>query len=188
MAQLDSSHTKFNVLNGILYHPGKPYLGKDSSLKQLFYRNFKYTYGRSRRNHKDFIKTQGKHFLGKYALGCHNFCLFMFLSADEVRTSGSLQVVAANPSTFSRLGGLTNDFIVNLPTHQGQRVFMVVDRFSKAAHFGTLPTHISACKAAEIFTHMVCKLHGYPRSIISAELSATTTQFSLVNFGKHCSN
>lgn len=60
------------------------------------------------------------------------------------------------------------EFIVNLPTHQGQRVIMmVVDCFSKAAHFGTLPTYFSACKGAELFTQMVCKLHGYPPSIIS---------------------
>lgn len=39
------------------------------------------------------------------------------------------------------------DFIVGLPTHQGQNVIVVViDRFSKASPFGTLPTHFTTCK------------------------------------------
>lgn len=60
------------------------------------------------------------------------------------------------------------DFIVGLLAHQGQTVILVViDRFFKASHFGTLPTHFTASKMAELFTQMICKLHGYPNSIIS---------------------
>jgi transposase InsO family protein len=44
---------------------------------------------------------------------------------------------------------------------------VVVDRFSKAAHFGMLPTHHTASKVADLFAKMVCKLHGMPKSIIS---------------------
>jgi len=46
-------------------------------------------------------------------------------------------------------------------------ILVVVDRFSKATHFGMLPTNISNVKVAELFTSMVCKLHGMPKSIIS---------------------
>jgi hypothetical protein len=46
-------------------------------------------------------------------------------------------------------------------------VFVVVDRLSKAAHFGMLPTHFTAAKVAELFAIMVCKLQGMPRSIVS---------------------
>lgn len=44
---------------------------------------------------------------------------------------------------------------------------ILVDQFSKAVHFETLPTHFSTCKAVELFIQMICKLHGYPKSIIS---------------------
>lgn len=44
---------------------------------------------------------------------------------------------------------------------------VVVDRFSKAAHFGALPSHYTAFKVASLFIDMVCKHHGFPRSIIS---------------------
>jgi hypothetical protein len=60
------------------------------------------------------------------------------------------------------------DFIVGLPSFQTSTVVLVVvDRLSKAAHFGMLPTHFTAAKVAELFSVMVCKLHGMPRSIVS---------------------
>lgn len=59
------------------------------------------------------------------------------------------------------------DFIVSLPTFQGHSVILVVtNRFSKTSHFGSLPTHFTACKTAELFAQMICKLHGCPKSII----------------------
>jgi len=60
------------------------------------------------------------------------------------------------------------DFVIGLPSFQTYTVILVVvDRFSKAAHFGMLPTNFSAVKVAELFASMVCKLHGMPKSIIS---------------------
>jgi len=60
------------------------------------------------------------------------------------------------------------DFITGLPSFQSYSVILVVvDRFSKAAHFGMLPTNFSAVKVVELFASMVCKLHGMPKSIIS---------------------
>lgn len=44
---------------------------------------------------------------------------------------------------------------------------VVVNRFCKAAQFGTLPHNFTAFKAAEFFTNMICRLHEYLRSIIS---------------------
>lgn len=44
---------------------------------------------------------------------------------------------------------------------------LVVDRFTKYAHFGALPNHFTAAKVAQLFTDMVIKLHGFSNSIIS---------------------
>ncbi|MCI20349.1 retrotransposon protein, partial [Trifolium medium] len=60
------------------------------------------------------------------------------------------------------------DFIVGLPSFQSfTTILVVVDRLSKAAHFGMLPTHFTAMKVAELFAIMICKLHGMPKSIVS---------------------
>lgn len=72
------------------------------------------------------------------------------------------------PPTTSIWEDITMDFIVGLPANNRQTIiFVVVDRFSKASHFGILPTHFTAYKTAKLFTQMVCKLYGYPKSIIS---------------------
>lgn len=60
------------------------------------------------------------------------------------------------------------DFITRLPSFQTNTVILVVlDRFSKAAHFGVLPTNFSVVKVAELFARLICRLHGMPRSIVS---------------------
>ena len=63
---------------------------------------------------------------------------------------------------------LSLDFITGLPNSQGNTaILVVVDRFSKGAHFGALPPNYSAHKVAVIFLDMICKHHGLPRSLIS---------------------
>jgi len=60
------------------------------------------------------------------------------------------------------------DFVTHLPNFRGfTTVLVVVDRFSKGIHFGALPTQFSTFKVASLFMDTVCKLHGFPRSIIS---------------------
>lgn len=60
------------------------------------------------------------------------------------------------------------DFIVGLPGSRGYLVILVVvDRLTKYAHFGALPTHYMTAKVAQLFVDIVVKLHGYPSSIIS---------------------
>ena len=60
------------------------------------------------------------------------------------------------------------DFITGLPNFKGLTViFVVVDRFSKYAHFGTLPNNFNASKVAELFMEMVVKHHGFPKTVVS---------------------
>nr|GEV67525.1 hypothetical protein [Tanacetum cinerariifolium] len=60
------------------------------------------------------------------------------------------------------------DFITGMPLSKGFTVVLVVvDRFSKYAHFSPLPTSFNALKVAEVFVETVVKLHGVPNSIVS---------------------
>ncbi|GJZ67422.1 ty3-gypsy retrotransposon protein [Tanacetum coccineum] len=60
------------------------------------------------------------------------------------------------------------DFITGLPLSKGFIVILVVvDRFSKYAHFGALPTNFNGHKVAELFMEIVVKHHGIPKTIVS---------------------
>lgn len=63
---------------------------------------------------------------------------------------------------------LSMDFITHLPSSHGFTVILVImDRYSKGVHLGALPTGFSAFKVASLFLELVCKHHGFPRSIVS---------------------
>jgi hypothetical protein len=60
------------------------------------------------------------------------------------------------------------DFITGLPKSEGEDVIMVVvDRFTKFAHFIPLAHPYSAMEVAQVFFNYVYTLHGLPASIIS---------------------
>ena len=66
---------------------------------------------------------------------------------------------------------LALDFFVGLPNSKGNTtILVVVDRLTKYAHFGALPSDYTVAKVAKIFYRMVIKLHGLPRNIVSIKI------------------
>ena len=61
------------------------------------------------------------------------------------------------------------DFIFELPkTENGYTgILIVVDRFSKRAHFVPLNEDTSACQVARLFFQYIVKYHGLPTLIVS---------------------
>lgn len=62
---------------------------------------------------------------------------------------------------------LSLDFVTGLPPSHGYTTILVmVDRYSKDTHLGALPPKFTAHKVAALFLDTVCKLHGFPCSLV----------------------
>lgn len=63
---------------------------------------------------------------------------------------------------------ISMDFIEGLPLSSGKSaVMVVVDRFSKFAHFISLKHPFAAQSVTQVFFNEIFKLYGLPKSIIS---------------------
>ena len=77
-------------------------------------------------------------------------------------------------SSIKPWASISMDFIVDLPASEGHdSVLVVVDRFSKLAHFLPCSKDIDAAGTAKLFLDQVFKLHGSqkPSSLIVAQSS-----------------
>lgn len=69
------------------------------------------------------------------------------------------------------------DFITSLPSSKGQtQIWVIVDRFTKMAHFVPLPTNTDTTLLVEVFLREVWRLHGLPNSIVSDRDSKFTSK------------
>ena len=81
------------------------------------------------------------------------------------RPAGLLQPLPAPVGVWE---DISMDFITHLPPSNSFTVIMVVvDRYSKGVHLGALPIGFSAFKVAMLFVEIVCKHHGFSKSIVS---------------------
>jgi hypothetical protein len=70
------------------------------------------------------------------------------------------------------------DFIEKLPKSEGyDTIMVVVDKFSKYAHFFPLKHPFSAQVVAQVILDNVVKLHGVPQSIVSDRDNIFTSVF-----------
>ena len=73
---------------------------------------------------------------------------------------------------------ISMDFIVGLPLSKGfNSICVIVDRFSKMAHFIPCLDTITASQLASVFMRSIVRLHGLPKEIISDRGTVFTSKF-----------
>lgn len=93
----------------------------------------------------------------------------------HARYPGLLQPLLVPSSSWEIV---TMDFIEGLPqSGAANAILVVVDKFSKFAHFLPLKHPFSAKVVAQLFLDTVYRLHGMPKSIISDHDRVFTSRF-----------
>jgi hypothetical protein len=112
---------------------------------------------------QQFWWTRMKHEIARYVSECDTY---RKIKTDCMKPRGLLQPLNIPDWKWD---DISMDFIVGLPmtAHKFDLIWVIVDRFTKSAHFILVNTRYDVQKYAEIYvTHVLC-LHGVLKMIIS---------------------
>ncbi|WVZ69122.1 hypothetical protein U9M48_017960, partial [Paspalum notatum var. saurae] len=145
---LDEAHTSMFTL-----HPGSNKMYQD--LKQKFW------------------WTRMKREIAKYVSEC-DVC--KRVKADHLKPGGMLQPLNIPAWKWE---DIHMDFVVGLPrTQKGyDSIWVIIDRFTKSAHFLPVKTAYRANTYAELYIAKIVSLHGVPRTITSDRGSVFVSRF-----------
>ncbi|WVZ58435.1 hypothetical protein U9M48_008711 [Paspalum notatum var. saurae] len=145
---LDEAHTSLFTM-----HPGSNKMYQD--LKQKFW------------------WTRMKREIAKYVSEC-DIC--QRVKADHLKPAGMLQPLAVPAWKWE---DVHMDFIVGLPrTQKGyDSIWVIIDRFTKSAHFIPVKTIYHAKTYAELYIARIVSLHGVPPTITSDGGSLFVSRF-----------
>ena len=98
------------------------------------------------------------------------------VKAEHQRPSGLLQPLWIPEWKWE---DIAMDFVVGLPKTVGQydSAWVIVDRFTKSAHFLPVKTTYTVEQYAELYVKEIVRLHGAPRSIVSDRDPTFTSKF-----------
>nr|GEY72706.1 Ty3/gypsy retrotransposon protein [Tanacetum cinerariifolium] len=155
--QLDtgSGPDGFQQEQGLLIFRNRYYVGTESKLKALLLREFHDT------------PSAGHGGVKKMLVGLS--VLFYWLGMRKSVEDYIKQCTICQQTKYSTQEvAISKGFIA---------ILVVVDRFSKYAYFGALPTNFNGHKVAELFMEIVVKHHGIPTTIVSNRDSIFVSKF-----------
>jgi len=183
MQQLDQetiSSLKYHFRGGILYYKQRVYISQSSPIKTAILNNihdspssghtgFERTLKRARR---DFFWVGMKSDIQTYIKQCE---VCQRAKGENTKPSGLLQPL---PIPIRPWSSISMDFIEGLPkSNQYSVIMVVVDMFTKYAHFIPVSHPYSTTKIANLFSQNVMKLHGLPDNIVSDRDPTFTSKF-----------
>ncbi|WVZ94000.1 hypothetical protein U9M48_039944 [Paspalum notatum var. saurae] len=120
-----------------------------------------------------FWWTRMKREIAKYVSEC-DVC--QRVKADHLKPAGMLQPLAVPAWKWE---DIHMDFIVGLPrTQKGyDSIWVIIDRFTKSAHFIPVKTTYRAKQYAELYISRIVSLHGVPLTITSDRGSLFLSHF-----------
>ncbi|KAG8472925.1 hypothetical protein CXB51_034752 [Gossypium anomalum] len=173
LAELQEGETSEFGLNseGVLCFPGRICVPKDSDLRQKIlkeaHERLCAMHPRGNKLHHYFrelywwpgLEREVTKFVGK-CLTCQQ------VKAEHQLPSGLLQPVKIPLWKWERV---TMDFVSGLPLTQLKKdsIWLIMDRFTKSAHFIPVRTNFSLQKLAKLCVAEIVRLHAVPVSIIS---------------------
>lgn len=173
--------TPFSVRDELLYYKQRLQVSSNSHFKQQLIREFQETPlgGHAGPDHT-FIRLSANFFWPGMRTEVQTFvqeCVTcQMIKYSPTAPYGLLQPLELPERVWE---DLSMDYIEGLPKSAGvSNILVVVDRFTKYAHFSALPNQYTATKAAELFSNMAIKLYGMPRSIVSDRDPIFTSMFS----------
>jgi hypothetical protein len=160
----------YSIVNGVLLHKGRYVLSPSSPLCNQIMSEFHDTPSGGHAGVKrTLVRLAANFFWPKMRQSVETF-IASCLICQQIKHSTQVPAGLLQPLPIPEAvwEDITMDFITGLPPSQGFTViFVTVDRLSKSAHFGALPTTFTASRVAELFISMVVRHHGFPRSIVS---------------------
>ncbi|KAK1611529.1 hypothetical protein QYE76_035202 [Lolium multiflorum] len=166
---------------GVLWYNGRLCVPSDSELKQVILKEAHDTlysiHPGGTKMYQD-LKEQFwwhgmKREVGRYISKCDN-C--QRVKAEHQRPAGLLQPLQIPEWKWDSVG---MDFIIGLPksSEGNDSIWVVVDRWTKVAHFIPVKTTYQGPKLAELYISRIVALHGTPKSIVSDRGSQFTSRF-----------
>ncbi|KAI3739425.1 hypothetical protein L2E82_29829 [Cichorium intybus] len=170
ITKLRSSDNQFQLRDGLIYINNKLFIPDDSSIRRQLLEEYHSTtlgghsgiLATTRRIAATFHWSKLKENVRSFIRECR---VCQETKYPTHKPYGLLQPIPIPSQVWN---DISMDFITHLPPSAGKTViWVVVDRFSKFAHFVGLPTKFTAMSLATTFMQSIYKLHGLPRSIIS---------------------
>lgn len=159
--------TIWEARNGLIFRKGQAYIDADSVLVQEVVSSF-HNFGHEGvqktmdRIRRDFYWKGWKKSVQEFISNCQ---VCQQNKWETLQPAGLMQPLSVPTRIWA---DISMDFVEALPKVSGKTVILVVvDRFSKYAHFIALSHPYTAVSVAEAFFRDIVRLHGIPETIVS---------------------